>query len=112
MPSPCTFSFVAGTILGGLCATKLQNKVSLMMVTGHSTKIIGHKGVNGQITSCRDPRVAVSVTLSVTYWHQTRGASQMKGQVTKKLGAVALATAIGFAAIATWAADPITERRD
>ena len=35
----------------------------------------------------------------------------MKGQITK-LGAVALATAIGFAAIATWAADPITERRD
>ena len=35
----------------------------------------------------------------------------MKGQITK-LGAIALATAIGFAAIATWAADPITERRD
>jgi cytochrome c556 len=36
----------------------------------------------------------------------------MKGRVTKKLGAIAVATAIGFAAIATWAADPITERRD
>jgi cytochrome c556 len=36
----------------------------------------------------------------------------MKGQVTRKLGAIAVATAIGFAAIATWAADPITERRD
>ena len=37
----------------------------------------------------------------------------MKGRITK-LGAVALATAIGFAAVATMvqAADPITERRE
>ena len=37
----------------------------------------------------------------------------MKGRITK-LGAVALATAIGFATVATLvqAADPITERRE
>lgn len=35
----------------------------------------------------------------------------MKGRITK-LGAVALATAIGFATVAALAADPITERRE